>query len=51
MHGGAQGSGAPIGNCNAIKHGFYTQEAIAERKKTKELIQQMKNSLTQFGGR
>ena len=33
MHGGAKGSGAPLGNKNALKHGFYTKEAIAERKK------------------
>ena len=33
MHGGAHGSGAPQGNQNALKHGRYTREAIAERKK------------------
>lgn len=49
MHGGAHGSGAPVGNRNAVKHGFYTQEAIKERKKTKELILQMKSSIMQFG--
>lgn len=27
MHGGAAGSGAPIGNRNALKHGLYTREA------------------------
>jgi hypothetical protein len=27
MHGGAKGSGAPIGNQNAFKHGLYTAEA------------------------
>jgi glucans biosynthesis protein len=32
MHGGAAGSGAPFGNNNAVKHGFYTGEAIDERK-------------------
>jgi hypothetical protein len=31
MHGGALGSGAPRGNKNALKHGRYTREAIAER--------------------
>lgn len=30
MHGGA-GSGAPFGNGNAVKHGFFTGEAIDER--------------------
>ncbi|MGX4773181.1 HGGxSTG domain-containing protein [Bradyrhizobium guangdongense] len=32
MHGGAWGSGAPFGNGNAVKHGFFTTEAIEERK-------------------
>lgn len=26
MHGGAKGSGAPKGNQNALKHGFYSAE-------------------------
>ncbi|MDJ1007869.1 MAG: HGGxSTG domain-containing protein [Paracoccaceae bacterium] len=29
MHGGAKGSGAPLGNRNAFKHGLYTAEARA----------------------
>ena len=32
MHGGAPGTGAPQGNQNALKHGRYTCEAIAERE-------------------
>jgi hypothetical protein len=28
MHGGAKGSGAPVGNQNAFKHGAYTREAL-----------------------
>ena len=32
MHGGARGSGAPFGNGNAVKHGFFTGEAAEERK-------------------
>ncbi|MBR0685373.1 hypothetical protein JQ594_05565 [Bradyrhizobium manausense] len=32
MHGGAWGSGAPFGNSNAVKHGYFTSEAIDERK-------------------
>jgi hypothetical protein len=31
MHGGAKGSGAPGGNRNALKHGAYTAEAMAQR--------------------
>jgi uncharacterized protein YjcR len=38
MHGGARGSGAPIGNHNALKHGFYTEEAIETRRFVRELI-------------
>lgn len=38
MHGGAKGSGAPEGNQNALKHGIYTREAIAERKALNELM-------------
>lgn len=40
MHGGAPGSGAPKGNKNALKHGFYTREAIAERKRIGQLIKE-----------
>ena len=38
MHGGAPGSGAPRGNRNAFKNGFYTREAIAERRKDQDLL-------------
>jgi glucans biosynthesis protein len=38
MHGGAAGSGAPIGNKNALRHGHYTAEAIAERRALAGLI-------------
>jgi len=42
MHGGAPGSGAPIGNKNALKHGRYTKEAIAERKTIRQFIRDSK---------
>jgi hypothetical protein len=32
MHGGARGSGAPVGNKNAYKHGLFTAEALSERR-------------------
>jgi uncharacterized protein YjcR len=48
MHGGAHGSGAPIGNQNARKHGLYTKEAIEARKKTKSLIGGMVRFLEDF---
>jgi uncharacterized protein YjcR len=37
MHGG-KSPGAPIGNCNARKHGLYSAEAIAERREMAVLI-------------
>lgn len=39
MHGG-KGSGAPKASQNALKHGHYTLEAIAERRITKALVKQ-----------
>jgi glucans biosynthesis protein len=45
MHGGAKGSGAPRGNQNALKHGLYTQEAIAERKEIIELSRSFRQYL------
>ncbi|HUL90474.1 MAG TPA: HGGxSTG domain-containing protein [Pseudolabrys sp.] len=38
MHGGAPGSGAPRGNQNARKHGLYTREAKAERRRIRSLL-------------
>jgi len=32
MHGGAAGSGAPIGNTNALRHGHYTAENLETLK-------------------
>ena len=37
MHGGAAGSGAPLGNKNGLKHGFYTREAMAERDAKRQM--------------
>lgn len=37
MHGGAKGSGAPLGNRNALKHGMYTGEAQEMRRHIREL--------------
>jgi len=41
MHGGMS-PGAPKGNKNALKHGRYTNEAIAERRKISELMKAIK---------
>lgn len=40
MHGGAQGSGAPPGNSNALKNGLYTAEALALRKHVNRLLRE-----------
>src|SRR5437588_12008425 len=47
MHGGALGSGAPRGNKNALKHGRFTREAIAERAHIRELVRQARKLLLQ----
>jgi len=38
MHGGAHGSGAPRANQNARKHGLFTRDAIAERRRIQALL-------------
>jgi hypothetical protein len=51
MHGGATGSGAPMGNKNALRHGLYTAEAIARRRSLAGLIRQSRASLAELGKR
>jgi hypothetical protein len=41
MHGG-KSPGAPKGNKNALKHGRYTAEAIAQRRQISALLHAMK---------
>ncbi len=48
MHGGAAGSGAPIGNQNALKHGVYTRQAIEERQALNSMINEYKATLKKF---
>lgn len=48
MHGGAAGSGAPVGNQNALKSGFYTKKAIAQRHAIRQLLRDAKETLKQF---
>jgi uncharacterized protein YjcR len=48
MHGGAPGSGAPRGNKNAVKHGLYTREAIAQRRQLVELMRQSRKLLLEI---
>lgn len=48
MHGGAEGSGAPKGNQNAFKTGFYTKESIEERKLLNQMLKEYKNSIEEI---
>jgi hypothetical protein len=48
MHGGAKGSGAPGGNTNALKHGAYTREALAQRAETRRLIRETQKLLREL---
>jgi hypothetical protein len=41
MHGGLS-TGAPKGSRNAFKHGRYSAEAIAGRRKIRELVRAMR---------
>jgi hypothetical protein len=41
MHGGSS-PGAPRGNKNALKHGHYTAEALAQRREISDLLRAMK---------
>ena len=38
MHGGAAGSGAPLGNRNALKHGAFTREAIKAHRESMGML-------------
>ncbi|MBL9028864.1 MAG: hypothetical protein JNK42_00090 [Caedimonas sp.] len=40
MHGGAKGSGAPKGNNNAFKHGYYSANAIKIKQKIRKLLKE-----------
>lgn len=48
MHGGAKGSGAPKDNQNALRHGLYTREAMAERKALADLMRQARETLREI---
>lgn len=48
MHGGAEGSGAPKGNQNALKHGNFTKEAIEERKAIRKFIREAEQLFEEF---
>jgi glucans biosynthesis protein len=45
MHGGAPGSGAPVGNRNALKDGLFTSYAINERRQANALLREARRLL------
>lgn len=40
MHGGAKGSGAPLGNRNAFKHGLYSAVATRTGQELRALLKE-----------
>jgi hypothetical protein len=48
MHGGAQGSGAPMSNQNARKHGLFTRDAIAERRRIRAVLGEARKLLEEM---
>jgi uncharacterized protein YjcR len=48
MHCGAPGSGAPVGNRNALKHGGYSKAAVEERKVIRDLLRRSKTLLEEI---
>lgn len=44
LHGGLS-SGPPPGNRNAFKHGHYSAEAIAMRRRARALVKQMRATI------
>ncbi|MDJ0640671.1 MAG: HGGxSTG domain-containing protein [Paracoccaceae bacterium] len=49
MHGG-KSPGAPKGNANALKHGRYTAEAIAERRELAAHIRSLNELVEEVAG-
>ena len=47
FHGG-KSTGPPKGNQNALKHGFYTEKSISERKKTRQIINNFRDLLSEI---
>jgi hypothetical protein len=48
LHGGAPGSGAPVGNGNAWKHGHYSADAVAERRRLGALVRMARKALAEL---
>ena len=49
MHGGTN-NGAPKGNMNSFKHGYYTKENIAKRSEVHKLIKDCKKLAQELEG-
>jgi hypothetical protein len=49
MHGGAFYSGAPLGNRNAYKHGYYTQVAVDLRRRLWDLERRARQLVREMG--
>lgn len=47
MHGGAAGSGAPMGNKNAWKHGLYEAETREVLRRLRALLRDAKEMIEQ----
>ena len=45
MHGGAPRSGAPGANQNARKHGLFTRDALAERRRIRAVLEEARRFL------
>jgi glucans biosynthesis protein len=50
VHAGLYRPGAPTGNKNSLKHGLYTADAIAERKKLDHVVKEMHDLLDALTG-
>ena len=50
MHGGVDGIGGQPGNRNALKHGHYTAEAIAQRREVVALLRACRDRLGAMRG-
>ena len=49
LHGGAKRSGAQPGNRNALKHGFYSAAAEADRRRIRALIRVWRKGVAGLG--
>ena len=45
LHGGAAGSGAPVGNQNALKHGMYSRDTLEFKKHIRKLLRDGRDAI------